>query len=78
VIFKPWEPQATHRIESHIDWERDRVVHDVEASGCGDLLDYMRLPGAVTEGRNVSGQKVVSDGRTAVVRLRRCDPADTP
>jgi len=78
VIFKPWEPQATHRIESHIDWERDRVVHDLEASGCGDLLDYMRLPGAVTEARNVSGQKVVSDGRTAVVRLRPCAPAETP
>ena len=78
VIFKPWEPQATHRIESHIDWERDRVVHDVEASGCGDLVAYMRLPGAVTEGRNVSGQKVVSDGRTAAVRLRACDPPDEP
>jgi hypothetical protein len=78
VIFKPWEPQATHRIESHIDWERDRVVQDLEAGGCGDLLAYMRLPGAVTEGRNVSGQKVVSDGRTAVVRLRPCDPPDPP
>jgi len=78
VIFRPWEPQATHRIESHIDWERDRVVHDLEASGCGDLVEYMRLPGAVTEARNVSGQKVVSDGRTAVVRLRRCNQAETP
>jgi len=78
VIFKPWEPQATHRIEAHIDWERDRVVHDLEASGCGDLLDYMRLPGAVTEARNVSGQKVVSDGRTAVVRLRPCVPPNPP
>lgn len=73
VIFKPWEPQATHRIEPHVDWERDRVVHDLEASGCADLLDYMRLPGAITEGRNVSGQKVVTDGRTAVVRLQSCD-----
>ena len=78
VIFKPWEPQATHRIESHIDWERDRVVHDLEASGCGDLLDYMHLPGAVTEAKNVSGQKVMSDGRTAVVRMRSCGPALTP
>jgi len=78
VIFKPWEPQATHRIESHIDWERDHVVHDLEASGCGDLLDYMRLPDAVTEGRNVSGQKVVSDGRTAVVRLRPCVAPNPP
>ncbi len=78
VIFKPWEPQATHRIEPHIDWERDRVVRDLEASGCGDLLDYMTLPGAITEGRNVSGQKIVSDGRTAVVRLRACGPPVAP
>jgi LssY-like putative type I secretion system component LssY len=78
VIFKPWEPQATHRIDEHIDGERDRVVHDLEASGCADLLDYMTLPGAVTEARNVSGQKVVSDGRTAVVRLRRCGAVAVP
>jgi len=38
----------------------------------------MRLPGAVTEGRNVSGQKIVSDGRTAVVRLRPCDLPSAP
>src|SRR5205823_197749 len=35
VIFKPWEPQATHRIDPHIDRERDRIVRDLEASGCG-------------------------------------------
>jgi LssY-like putative type I secretion system component LssY len=78
VIFKPWEPQATHRIEPHIDWERDRIVHDLEASGCADLLDYMTLPDAITEGRNVSGQKIVSDGRTAVVRLHACGPPVAP
>lgn len=72
VIFKPWEPQATHRIDPHIDRERDLIVHDLEASGCADLLDYRTLPGAVTEARNVSGQKIVSDGRTAVVRVRQC------
>jgi len=74
VIFKPWEPEATHKIEPHIDHERDRVVHDLEASGCGDLLDYMTLPGAITEGRNVSGQKILTDGRTAVVRVQACGP----
>jgi len=78
VIFKPWEPQATHRIEPHIDHERDRVVHDLEASGCGDFLDYMTLPGAITEGRNVSGQRIVTDGRTAVVQMRGCGPPLTP
>jgi hypothetical protein len=77
VIFKPWEPQATHRIDSHIDRERDRIVRDLEASGCGDLVDYLALPGAVTAARNVSGQKIVSDGRTAVVRLRPCGSVAT-
>lgn len=78
VIFKPWEPQATHRIEPQIDRERDRVVRDLEAGGCADLVDYVTLPDAVTEARNVAGQKVVSDGRTAVVRLRACSPAESP
>src|SRR5256886_11513144 len=77
VIFKPWEPQATHRIDPHIDRERDRIVRDLEASGCGDLVDYLALPGAVTAARNVSGQKIVTDGRTAVVRLRPCGPVAT-
>jgi hypothetical protein len=78
VIFKPWEPQATHRIEPHIDQERDLIVHDLEASGCADLVDYLTLPGAVTAARNVSGQKVVSDGRTAVVKLRACSRPVAP
>lgn len=75
VIFKPWEPEATHRIDARIDRERDLIVHDLEASGCGDLVDYVTLPNAVTAARNVSGQRVESDGRTAVVRLRSCTPA---
>jgi LssY C-terminus len=75
VIFKPWKPQATHRIDSHIDRERDRIVRDLEASGCADLVDYITLPGAVTETRNVSGQKIVTDGRTAALRLRPCTPS---
>ncbi len=74
VIFKPWKPQATHRIDPHIDRERDHIVRDLEASGCGDLVDYVTLPGAITEGRNVSGQKFETDARTAVVRLRPCGP----
>ena len=75
VIFKPWKPQATHRIDSHIDAERDHIVRDLEASGCADLVDYVTLPGAVTEARNVSGQKIETDGRTAALRLRTCGPS---
>src|SRR3989442_9453561 len=43
--------------------------------GCADLVDYTTLPDAVTQARNTSGQRIVSDGRTAVVRLRPCGPS---
>ncbi len=78
VLFKPWEPQATHRIDAHVDRERDLIARDLEASGCGDLVDYTRLLGAVREARNVSGQRIVSDGRAAVIRLRPCGPPAGP
>src|SRR5207244_1883389 len=78
VVFKPWKPQATHRIDAHVDRERDLIAHDLEASGCADLVDYVTLPGAVLAARNVSGQRVVSDGRAAVVRVHACGPAAPP
>ena len=64
----------THRISPRVDLERDRIVRDLEAGGCADLVQYVRLPGALTRGRGPEGQLMVSDGRAAVVRLKACDP----
>src|SRR5205085_1365214 len=74
VIFKPWEPQATHRIDPHIDRERDRIVRDLEAGGCGDLVDYLSLPGAVTAARTVAGHRTVAGGRPQRRRVRSPAP----
>jgi hypothetical protein len=62
----------THRISPEVDLERDRVVRDLEAAGCADLIQYVSLPGAVTRARTPEGQEIVSDGRAAVVRVRAC------
>ncbi len=64
----------THKINPDVDLERDGIVHDLEATGCADLMQYVRLPGAITRGRTPEGQDLVSDGRTAIVRVRACDP----
>ena len=66
--------KRTHRISPRVDLERDRIVRDLEAGGCADLVQYVRLPGAVTRGRTPEGQPMISDGRAAVVRLKACDP----
>lgn len=72
----PLRGRATHRIDPDIDRERDYIVTQLEAGGCADLLDYVRLPGAVTEAKNAAGQSLATDGRAAVVRVR-CHPAAT-
>jgi hypothetical protein len=66
----------THRINPDVDLERDRVVRDLEAAGCADLVEYVRLPGAITRARTPEGWEIVSDGRAAVVRMRGCDPGE--
>jgi hypothetical protein len=64
----------THRISPRVDLERDRIVRDLEAGGCADLIQYIKLPGAITRARTPEGQPMLSDGRAAVVRLKACDP----
>jgi hypothetical protein len=68
----PFKGRFTHRIRSAIDAERDRIVRELEATGCGALLDYIDVPDATRRGRNASGQWFVTDGRAAVVSVRSC------
>jgi hypothetical protein len=74
VLVRPLRGTATHRVDPDADAERDFTVSALEASGCATLLDYVPLPGAVRSGQDLSRQHFVTDGRAAVVRLRRCAP----
>ena len=73
VLIRPWTGTATHRVDPDADAERDFTVAALSAAGCAHLLDFVTLPGAALRGRNVSRQSYVTDGRAAVVRMRRCD-----
>jgi hypothetical protein len=68
----PWEGMPTHRISPEIDAERDLIVRELEATGCADLVDYVRLPGAPRTGRNAFGERFETDGRAAVSEVREC------
>ncbi len=72
LVVKPLHGTATHRIAPEIDEERDRIVRELEATGCATLLAYLELPGALRGGRNASGQAFVTDGRAGVIRLSPC------
>ena len=69
----PFKGRFTHAIRPSIDAERDRIALELEATGCADLVDYVAMPGAVQKGRNYTGQEFVTDGRTAVIRVRSCN-----
>jgi hypothetical protein len=71
----PFKGRFTHAIRPDIDGERDRIVRELEATGCADLVDYVAIPGAVQHGRNYTGQQFVTDGRTVVISVRPCDPS---
>ena len=73
VLVRPLRGTATHRVDPDADAERDFTVSALEAAGCARLLDYVPLPGGVRSGRDISRQPFFTDGRAAVVRLRRCD-----
>jgi hypothetical protein len=74
-LVRPFHGTATHRVDPDADAERDFTVSALEASGCARLLDFVPLPGAARSGQDISRQPFFTDGRAAVVRLRRCDGA---
>jgi hypothetical protein len=77
LTVNPFRGRATHRIDPDIDEERDRIVRDLEAGGCADLLAYVPVWDQPQRLRNAQGQEIVTDGRAPVIRTTRCSPPDS-
>lgn len=60
-----------HRIESDVDLERDKVVHDLKFTGCVDAVQYVGRPAAALYGPDAR-QGLQTDGRVAVVFFNSC------
>ncbi len=72
MLVSALERTVTHRIAPDIDRERDLLVDELLAGGCAVHEGFATLPGSVTTGKGVAGQKFVTDGRAAVLRVVHC------
>jgi len=75
---RPLRARATHRIDPNVNRERDVITSTLESVGCADLLDYVTLPGSDSVGHTIDGQRFVTDGRSAVLRMRECPGVNSP
>lgn len=64
-----------HTIDENIDDERAKIVNDLQFTGCVDAVRLVERPDVPREARNGTGDRMVTDGRMAVVFLNAClDP----
>lgn len=63
--------QVTHHIAPEVDAERDRIVAQLQAAGLVQSVDWMDGFHLQRHGRNGGGDPWRTDGRLAIVSLRR-------
>jgi hypothetical protein len=61
-----------HVIDQNIDEERDKVGDDLILTGCVQGQSLVDRPWIPRDATNATGDKLVTDGRVAVVRLTDC------
>ena len=63
----------THEIENEVDLERDKVVSDLQFTGCIDSVRYIARPDPVRASGQPYRRGVTTDGRIAVVTFNACE-----
>jgi hypothetical protein len=67
ISFSAENRTFIHKIDSHIDMERAKVISDLEFSGHAKLLDLVDRPAVPKEGSNATGDQLLTDGKMAVL-----------
>jgi hypothetical protein len=62
----------THSIQSNLDIERDKVVRDLEFTGCVDNVIYSRRSGPARNASRDYRKGLETDARVAIVLLKSC------
>jgi hypothetical protein len=69
----------THRIQTDLDQERDKIVSDFVFTGCADEVAYIRRPEWMLASESEWRKGLSTDGRVAVLVLNSCDaPPQAP
>lgn len=69
ITFSPASRSFTHGIDSHIDLERAKVVNDLLFTGKVKGVALVERTGLPEEASNATGDKLISDGRMAVLEF---------
>ena len=69
IDFSPENRTFIHKVDSHIDDERGKVVSDFLFTGAVKSLALVDRPKVPTESMNATGDKLITDGRMAVLVL---------
>jgi hypothetical protein len=65
-----------HRVDPSIDQEREKVANDLQFAGCASVPEMVERPRVPRITQNGTGDRMVTDGRVAVLRLRDCSRPD--
>jgi hypothetical protein len=65
-----------HRVDPNIDQEREKVSSDLQFAGCASVPEMVERPRVPRITQNATGDRMVTDGRAAVLRLRDCSRPD--
>ena len=70
IFFSPQERTFTHRIDSQIDRERDKIVDDLAFAGAVELRAVVDRPQVSRSGTNAAGDSIETNGAMAALVLR--------
>jgi hypothetical protein len=65
-----------HRVDPNIDQEREKVSDDLQFADCARVPEMVERPRVPRIAQNATGDRMVTDGRAAVLRLRDCSRPD--
>ncbi len=75
IGFATGQKSFIHIIDENIDNERAKVVNDLILTGCVDAVELMKRPWVPLDASNSTGDRLITDGEVAVVKLNGCtDP----
>jgi LssY C-terminus len=79
IAFSYTQKTFIHVIDQYLDNERSKVTNDLDFTGCVDSVDLVSRPWVPRDAYNSTGDRLITDGDAAVLRLNRCEtPYATP
>jgi LssY C-terminus len=73
IAFSSTQKTFIHVIDQYLDNERSKVTNDLEFTGCVAGVDLVSRPWVQRDAYNSTGDRLITDGDAAVLRLNQCE-----